>query len=107
MEARAFIAAPLILLVVANQSFYPTASAQTPIPPAPPFPTQSQPAPAPTQSAVMPNADELRTFLAPIALFPDQLLAQICTAAGDPQQVLNVDEWLRQQGGLQGQALTD
>ena len=107
MEARAFIAAPLILLLVVYQSLYPIASAQDQIPPAPQFPTQSQPAQSQTQTAVMPTADQLRTFLAPVALYPDQLLAQICTAAGDPQQVLNVDQWLRQQGGLQGQALTD
>ena len=77
MEARAFIAAPLILLLVVYQSLYPIASAQDQIPPAPQFPTQSQPAQSQTQTAVMPTADELRTFLAPIALYPDQLLAQI------------------------------
>jgi hypothetical protein len=32
---------------------------------------------------------------------------QICTASEDPQQVINLDQWLHQQGSTTGQALAD
>jgi Protein of unknown function (DUF3300) len=57
--------------------------------------------------STLPTPDQLDQLLAPIALYPDQLLAQICTASTDPQQILDVDNWLHQNAGLQGQALTD
>ncbi|HEY6414207.1 MAG TPA: DUF3300 domain-containing protein, partial [Edaphobacter sp.] len=51
--------------------------------------------------------DQLKQLVAPFALFPDALVAQICAASTDPQQVLDVHDWLVQNGNLQGQALTD
>jgi hypothetical protein len=54
-----------------------------------------------------PSQDQLSQLLAPVALYPDALLAQICAASSDPQQILDVDQWLHQNGQLQGQALTD
>jgi hypothetical protein len=54
-----------------------------------------------------PTPDQLDQLLAPIALYPDQLVAQICTASTDPQQILDADNWLHQNSGLNGQALTD
>ena len=35
-------------------------------------------------------------MLAPIALYPDALLAQITTASTNPQEILDVDHWLGQ-----------
>lgn len=64
-------------------------------------------APAQTQTVSMPSQQQLSHLLAPVALYPDQLLAQICTAAGDPQQIVNVDQWVHQQNGLSGQALSE
>jgi len=58
------------------------------------------------QSA-LPTPDQLDQLLAPIALYPDQLVAQICTASTDPQQILDADNWLHQNQGLSGQARTD
>ncbi|HEX3436530.1 MAG TPA: DUF3300 domain-containing protein, partial [Pseudacidobacterium sp.] len=55
----------------------------------------------------MPTADQLDQLVAPIALFPDQLVAQIVTASTDPQQILDVDDWLHRNSGLTGQALTN
>ena len=57
------------------------------------------------QNALTP--DQLDQLLAPVALYPDALLAQICTASTDPQQILDVDNWLRQNPNLSGQARTD
>jgi hypothetical protein len=55
----------------------------------------------------VPTPDQLNQLLAPIALYPDALLAQICAASGDPQQIIDADNWMKQNGNLQGQALTD
>ena len=56
------------------------------------------------QTAV-PSPQELDQLLAPIALFPDTLLAQITTASTDPQQILDVDAWLQQNSNLSADAL--
>ncbi|HJY19461.1 MAG TPA: DUF3300 domain-containing protein, partial [Xanthobacteraceae bacterium] len=49
----------------------------------------------------------MNQLLAPIALYPDTLLAQICAASTDPQQILDANTWVKQNSNLQGQALTD
>jgi Protein of unknown function (DUF3300) len=51
------------------------------------------PAPAPVQSL---SADQLEQMLAPIALYPDALLAQILAASTYPAQVAAADQWLQQ-----------
>ncbi len=53
------------------------------------------------------NGDQLTQLVAPIALYPDTLLAQICAASTDPQQIIDADNWVKQNQGLQGQALQD
>jgi hypothetical protein len=55
----------------------------------------------------LPTADQLDQLLAPIALFPDALVAQICAASTDPQQILDANAWLHQNLTLTGQARTD
>ena len=55
----------------------------------------------------MPTPDQLDQLLAPVALYPDALLAQVCAASTDPQQILDVNNWLHQNTGLSGQARTD
>ena len=42
------------------------------------------------------SADQLEQLLAPIALYPDALLAQIFTASTYPAQVAVADQWLQQ-----------
>lgn len=49
--------------------------------------------------------DELDSLLAPIALYPDQLLAQVLMAATFPQDVTDAARFLRQNPGLRGIAL--
>jgi hypothetical protein len=44
--------------------------------------------------------------VAPIALYPDQLLAQVLTASTTPQQVLDGGNWIIQNQTLKGDALT-
>src|SRR5208282_235744 len=43
----------------------------------------------------------------PVALYPDTLLAQITTASTNPQEILDVVNWLNANPGLKDQALTD
>src|SRR5271155_6004032 len=54
-----------------------------------------------------PTPEELDQLLAPIALYPDSLLSQITTASTNPQEILDVDNWLAQNSGLTGVALTE
>jgi hypothetical protein len=54
-----------------------------------------------------PTSDQLDQLLAPIALYPDALVAQICAASTDPQQILDADAWLKQNLTLTGQSRTD
>ena len=42
------------------------------------------------------SADELQQLLAPIALYPDSLVAQILGAATFPDQIAAADGWLQQ-----------
>src|SRR5215469_8487562 len=59
------------------------------------------------QQPAIPTGDQLDQLVAPIALYPDTLLAQISAASTDPQQILDADNWLKQNKSLQGQALID
>ena len=55
----------------------------------------------------LPTSDQLDQLLAPVALYPDALVAQVCAASTDPQQILDADAWLKQNANLSGQARTD
>ena len=46
-------------------------------------------------------------MLAPIALYPDSLLAQILIAATYPDQVMEADRWLKANANLKGDALNN
>ena len=49
--------------------------------------------------------EELTQMLAPIALYPDSLIAQMLMASTYPQEVVESERWLRQNKGLKGDAL--
>lgn len=65
-----------------------------------------QPAP---QAAAPLTAEQLDQMLAPIALYPDPLVAQILMAVTYPLEVVEADRWIQQPGNaaLQGGQLTD
>src|SRR5262245_37345012 len=50
---------------------------------------------------------DLDKLLAPIALYPDQLLAQMLLAAGNAGRVAALSEWLGSHDTLKGTALQD
>jgi len=63
-------------------------------------------------SAVMPvqearqTPEQLQQLVAPIALYPDALVAQIMAAATYPDQVVEADRWMQQHDGLKGEELS-
>jgi Protein of unknown function (DUF3300) len=51
------------------------------------------------------SASQLQSLVAPIALYPDSLVAMVLTAATFPDQVAVADYWLQQNKSLTGSAL--
>ncbi|HOI18009.1 MAG TPA: DUF3300 domain-containing protein, partial [Geobacteraceae bacterium] len=49
---------------------------------------------------------ELEQILAPIALYPDDVLSQILIASTYPLEIVQADRWAKQNKGLKGDALT-
>jgi hypothetical protein len=54
-----------------------------------------------------PKPDDLDRLLAPVALYPDQLLAQMLLCAANPGKVGALNEWLASQQTLKGSELQD
>jgi uncharacterized membrane protein YgcG len=54
-----------------------------------------------------PSTSTLDQLLAPIALYPDQLLAQMLMSATDPAKVTELDKWLKSNSKLKGTQLQD
>jgi hypothetical protein len=57
-------------------------------------------------SAPIPS-DQLDSLVAPIALYPDPLLAQTLAASTYPLELMELQQWLTQNSGLSEQALAD
>jgi len=53
------------------------------------------------------SADQLDSLVAPIALYPDPLLAQVLAASTYPLEVMQLQQWLARNPGLTGKALAD
>jgi Protein of unknown function (DUF3300) len=80
-----------------------------------PQPTQDQgappdqapaPGPAPNQRQYSPlSAEQLQQLVAPIALYPDALVAQVLAAASYPTQIVEADRFLKENPNLKGQDL--
>ena len=69
---------------------------------------QTSPQPSSTAAATVAplTTDQLDSLVAPIALYPDALVAQVLAAACYPDEVAFADDWLNQNQNLQGAALT-
>jgi len=50
-------------------------------------------------------AEDVQQLVAPIALYPDALLAQVLAASTYPTEVVQADCWVQANNGLQGQQL--
>ncbi len=66
-----------------------------------------QPGQAPATTYATPTADQLYQLVAPIALFPDNLVAMVLAASTFPDQVNAAYQWLQQNSNLKGQQLTE
>ncbi len=83
-------------IVVATFSFPALIQAQQEAPPPPEQPAPSQLSP-----------EQLQQLVAPIALFPDALVAQILAAAAYPTQIVEAERFLEQNPNLKGKELAD
>ncbi|MGA7795949.1 MAG: DUF3300 domain-containing protein [Candidatus Acidiferrales bacterium] len=64
-------------------------------------PAQTAPAPPYMQQ----TPEQLQQLVAPIALYPDSLVAQILAASTFPEQVVQADRWVQDHPDLKGEAL--
>ena len=94
-RAQALLAAVLIILAPGSAAH----GLQVPLPPPPPPPGS-------TIERPLLVAQQLDDLVAPIALYPDPLVAQILAAATYPLEVVEAGRWLAANPGLQGTALT-
>jgi len=61
----------------------------------------AQTTPEPPQAAQQ-SAEQLQQLIAPIALYPDALVAQILPAATYPEQIVEAANWTAEHKGLEG-----
>src|SRR5215813_4117063 len=69
---------------------------------------QEQQAPPPQGADAAPapqSAEQIQALVAPIALYPDALVAQVLSAATFPDQVAQAQDWLQGHKNLTGQDL--
>src|SRR5262245_20083876 len=78
-----------------------TAPAQTPA--NPPAPSQAPAQPPAEQVTLRP--EQLEALVAPIALYPDELLANVLAASTYPLEVVQADRWVKGNKNLKGDAL--
>lgn len=67
---------------------------------------QQQPPPLPPPGQTL-TPDQLDDLVAPIALYPDELLSQIMVASTYPLEVVEAYQWQQKNRGLTGPALTE
>lgn len=67
---------------------------------------QSAPA-APAPAGAKLSADQLDSLVAPIALYPDSLLAQTLAASTYPLEIIQLQQWLAKNKNLKDKALAD
>lgn len=96
-ELKQFLASLLSLVLVFSTIPQGSAWAQTSQPPPPPADYSGQGVPL--------TSDQLQSLVAPIALYPDALVAQILSAATFPDQVAAADNYLHVNPNLTGSAL--
>jgi hypothetical protein len=68
--------------------------------------TQEPQTPAPEAAPKIPN-DQLDSLVAPIALYPDPLLAQVLAASTYPLEIVQLQQWLAKNKNLKDEALVE
>jgi hypothetical protein len=72
---------------------------------APPTQAAAGPQEGPPAAYTQQSPAQLQQLVAPIALYPDALVAQILAASTFPEQVVEADRWVQGNSGLKGPAL--
>jgi hypothetical protein len=90
----------LLLSVILIGNALPGASLAQEQPPPSSAPNSEAPPPASTERPA-----QLQQLVAPIALYPDSLGAQILAASSYPTQIVEADQWLQQNPNLNGDQL--
>jgi len=67
----------------------------------------AKPAAAPEQDAPKIPPEQLDSLVAPIALYPDDLLAQTLVASTYPLEIVQLQQWLQKNASLKDKALAD
>src|SRR5262245_65839541 len=62
---------------------------------------------APTTEQAKIPAEQLDSLVAPIALYPDPLLAQVLAASTYPLEIVQLQQWLAKNSKLKDKALAD
>src|SRR5208283_920992 len=94
--------ASALLFAVWPQSLAASQNAQAP-PPGSQAAAQSAQATAPAYTSQ--TSEQIQELVAPIALYPDSLVAQILAASTFPEQVVEADRWLQANPDLKGDDL--
>ncbi len=66
---------------------------------------ENEPNPDTPVVSAQPSAEQLQQLVAPIALYPDSLVAQILAASTYPEQVVEADRWVQANPTLKGDQL--
>lgn len=81
------------------------------LPPASPAPSSGTPQPFPAAQqpaeAAPLTPQQLDNLVAPIALYPDELLSQVLAASTYPLEIVDAEQWLQQNRGLPAAQLVD
>ena len=101
MLRRARLLGPSIILSTVLLLPFSLAFAQVP-PPNPPPENSAPPAGGPLLSP-----EQLDNLVAPVALYPDPLLGQVLAASTYPMEIVEAQQWLQRNSGLQGTQLMD
>src|SRR3954470_15357183 len=72
-----------------------------------PLPAQEPAAPATEEAAPTLPPDQLDSLVAPIALYPDPLVAQVLAASTYPLEVVQLGQWMAKNPTLKDKALAE
>ena len=61
----------------------------------------------PSEPPQLLSPEQLDNLVAPVALYPDQLLSQVLAASTYPLEIVEAQQWLQRNGNLQGSQLMD
>src|SRR3954469_16937229 len=94
----------LVLLSLGHSTVF----GQQPTTPPAPAAAETTPPTTPAEPAASPIPnDQLDSLVAPIAMYPDPLLAQTLAASTYPLEIIQLHQWMERNKNLKGKALSD